>query len=209
MPFIPVANTVMAELLFSLDNENLENTLYFEKAGAWEVVDIQALGTALNNWCVAQYLPPQVNSLAFRGTQLTDLTTESSAGLEMPQSPPEFGDQVTDAMPANVAPCISFRTGSRGRSFRGRNYIAGIPEGVVAGNRFSGDWAAAMTAAYNNLIAIAADLDCTWVVVSRYSGMGGTPRRPIPRAAGVTTPVLSASFTDNIVDSQRRRLPNH
>ena len=209
MPFIPVAGTVEAELLMTLDDENVENTLYFEHTGAWTVEELGDLGAALNDWWFAYYRPPQSSSLAYRGVKLTDLTSETAAGLEVPRVPTAFGEQPGEAMASNVAPCISFRTGSRGRSFRGRNYIAGIPEAAVTQNTVIGDWLAAMTAAYNALLDVATAQSCTWVVVSRYSGMGGTPRRPIPREAGIATPVIVASFTDATVDSQRRRLPNH
>jgi hypothetical protein len=209
MPFVPVAGTVEAELLMQLDSENVENTLYFEKAGAWTVTQLQDLGAALKTWWQAWYRPPQSNSLAFRGVRLTDLSSANAAGIEIPSSPFLFGEQNTEAMSSNVAPCISFRTASRGRSFRGRNYIAGIPITVVTQNTVTSDWLTAMAAGYNALIGMATEQGCTWVVVSRYSGMGGTPRKPIPRAAGVTTPVIAASFTDATVDSQRRRLPKH
>lgn len=48
--------------------------------------------------------------------------------------------------------------------------------------------------------------DWSWVVVSRFSGVDSLGK-PIPRSSGVVELVVDAIFVDNIVDSQRRRLP--
>lgn len=109
-------------------------------------------------------------------------------------------------MPGNVTMSVSFRTALRGRSFRGRNYVAGLTEDQVAGNIFISTLSASWKAAYEAIAAAIASTGWTWVVVSRFSGVDAVTKEPIPRAAGVTTPVLSVIVVDDFVDSQRRRL---
>jgi cation transporter-like permease len=47
----------------------------------------------------------------------------------------------------------------------------------------------------------------TWVIASRFSGVDPDTGDPIPRVAGVTTPVTNVVCTDATLDAQRRRLP--
>lgn len=209
MAYVPVLNTIEAELRYAQGGENTENTLYFSKGGPWSPTELVDAGATLVDWWVANMKPLINTSCGLREVQITDLTSASSGAVTYTTGLPQFGAVGGGMAPNNVAPCISFHTASRGRSFRGRNYIAGISGGDVVGNNIDGDWADAVTAAYALLLVAAGDMLAEWVVVSRFSGMAGTPRRPVPRAAGVITPILNASFTDTVVDSQRGRLPNH
>jgi hypothetical protein len=114
-------------------------------------------------------------------------------------------------MPGNCSPCISFHTGNRGRSFRGRNYLAGIPVNQVATSTFEETWANNVVDAYLQMKSDLGGADFTHVVVSRFSGVEliAGKKHSIPRVAGIATPVDSYSFTDRTIDSQRKRLPNH
>ena len=62
--------------------------------------------------------------------------------------------------------------------------------------------------AYNGILTTvtATPSPWVWVIVSRYSGVDGDGR-PVPRVAGVTTPVTNVVAVDGTVDSMRRRLP--
>jgi hypothetical protein len=80
-------------------------------------------------------------------------------------------------------------------------------EGQTTGaNQIDSATAAAFVDAYSLLLDFGQDIGASWVVVSRFSGVDANGD-PIPRAAGVTTPITSVLVVDNIVDSQRRRLP--
>jgi hypothetical protein len=101
---------------------------------------------------------------------------------------------------------VSFRTDLRGRSFRGRNYVIGLTEDMVDGNSLEAGVSEPWRLAYAHLGTLVADIDWTWVVVSRFSGVSGSPPEPTPRVAGVTTPITSVVVVDQFIDSQRRRL---
>ena len=207
LPDVP--GTVQVELIQGLDGETIENIIYFNKAGAWTVPDMEALaGDVVNFWNIL--LGPNLSaSISLVEVFLTDLTTPTGAAVSYTTGLPVAGGVADEPMSNNVAPCISFRTALRGRSFRGRNYIGGIPIGLVSNSRMTGPWMTAVVAAYMGLLTVASGNACEWVVVSRFSGVDPLTGNPIPRAVGISTPILSASFTDNVVDSQRKRLPNH
>jgi len=208
MPFVPVANTVMVEIRYLLDLQHIENTLYFESAGAPTPATITQLINAVEGWWIANLkplIPTAVTLVEFVGT---DLTTASGPQVTLPPVGPQAGSVADPVLPNNVTIAISFRTGLRGRSFRGRNYHPALWETGVISNTLQNTIVAAIQAAYNALIVDAAVIAAgfTWVVVSRFSGVDANGD-PIPRAAGVTTPVLSALIVDPTIDSMRRRLP--
>jgi len=72
----------------------------------------------------------------------------------------------------------------------------------------SAPFMADMIAAYSQLLVGGAALPVgwEWVVVSRYSGTDVNDD-PVPRVTGIATLVSNVLFTNNTVDSQRRRLP--
>lgn len=211
MAYVPVANTAMVELRQQLDGEEIENTTYWTTTGAWTIGGLQALANFLADWWVdslAQYLS---SAIKLNEAFATDLTTNTSPVASYTTGLPAFGLVGQESEPNNVAACLSIRTANRGRSNRGRNYIAGIPGGSVTQNTLSSDWMANVHAAYTGLKTDALANDFTMVVVSRYSGFTivGGKKKPTPRAAGLITPVTNFSWTDDTVDSLRTRLPNH
>ena len=211
MAYVPVLNTAMVEIRYIYQGEPCENTLYFEGAAAFDVPSLTALGIAIRDWWVTDIFPVQSVHASLREVFVTDLTTDSSPAVSVTAGLPSAGAITGEAMANNVAPCISFKTANRGRSFRGRNYLLGIGVDQVSGNDLIPTIVTAYTDAYNGLIPIAGALDLTWVVVSRFSGFTVVDGKkvPTPRAAGLATPIINALFTDTTVDSQRNRLPNH
>lgn len=207
MPFVPVLNTVLAEMRMSLDGQQVENTLWFEAAAAPTPADMTSLADLLINWWVANYAPQASVNLQLVEVVISDQTTATSAQVSMAPEEPALGTIVSDALPNNVSLTVSFRTALRGRSFRGRNYVVGIPESAAALSHLGGAYVAGWVVAYETLLSLI-DTDGTfdWVVVSKFSGVD-VNGDPIPRVAGVTTPVTNVVVVDDVVDSQRRRLP--
>jgi hypothetical protein len=207
MPFVPVANTVLAELRMTADNQFVENTLYFEYLTLPTLTEMQTLGQALIDWWDANIAPLVWIGVELREVVVTALNSGTGLQATVVPATTQLGELNVSALPMNVSLTISFRTGLRGRSFRGRNYIVGLVEGqTTSANEVVSATSAAFVDAYNLLLDFGQDIGASWVVVSRFSGVDGNGD-PIPRAAGVTTPITSVLVVDNIVDSQRRRLP--
>lgn len=201
MPFIPVPNTVMVELYYTQDAQQMENTLYFSRADTWDATEMTALADVINQWVITNISPLQNNTVAFRGCKVTDLTTATSGVVERLLAVSQNGGSAAAPLPNGTSLAIKFLTGGRGRSSRGRNYIVGLGEDQVNGNFVSPTVAQAYVAAYN-LLNVPANLPTGvfWVVVSRHLNK-------LPRTTGIAQDVTGAAITDTIIDSQRRRLP--
>lgn len=209
MPFVPVANTAEVEAVYTLDAQIVENTMYFRMASTPTLSDLNALLEEVNTTIRSGLLPllaGAIQLIRVVGTLIDvidGLTALSTTSL------PAGGGSGDEFEPSNVAACVSLRTASSGRSFRGRNYIAGLPDGATVGNTLSSTFTTGVLDFYDTLRASVADLGWEMVVVSRFSGFTIVDGKkvPTPREEGIATPITGVIFTDSTVDSQRRRLP--
>lgn len=200
MAFIPVPNTAMVELLYTWDGQQCENTMYFEGAAPWTDAQLTTLADMMNDWWIAELQTPTSNTVTFRGTKATSLESDTAPSVELAPPTLILGANNNPSLPNNVSIAIKFGTAGRGRSARGRNYIVGLTEEKVTGNQLDAAAAAIISDAYNSLRDLEPPNSSQQVVVSRFTGGA-------PRTTGVTFPVTSATFTDLVIDSQRRRLP--
>lgn len=201
MAFVPIPETIEVDMRMRLDSQRIENTLYFHKIGGWATADVPVVYNALLLWWTTNLSEPLSNQLTLAEIGIQDLSSESGFAFDIATPVPNpAGGSAEPAVPNNVALCISFRTNNRGRSYRGRNYIPGLPRTAVTQNTVDSTTAATLQTAYNDLIDVAATFGADWVVASRYFN-GGT------RSPGIHTIITSALIVDRTVDSQRRRLP--
>lgn len=211
MPFVPADKVAEVELRYLLDSQRVENTLYFKATDIIDAGMLNALAALVETWWEDNVQAHLSSDIELNEVFATDLTSSTGPVSSFTTGLPLGGTVGVEAEPANVAPCISFKTANRGRSFRGRNYIPGIPGTFVAGNHMSGEWMADMVDAYEALNAAVSGESWVHVVISRFSGstIVDGKKIPTPRVAAVVTPVTTYSFVDDVVDSQRGRLPNH
>ena len=207
MPFVPVENAVLVEFRMTYDGQQVENTLWFGNDSAPTASDMATLGGALLGWWSTSLADYMVSTVVLREIVVTDMTSDT--GPQVTQDGlGTTGNVEQDGMPGGTSLAVSFRTTSRGRSFRGRNYIVGIPiPQIVDISGVLDVYAAGLVDAYK---AILTDVDLgnyQWVIASRFSGVDPDTGKPIPRVAGVATPVTTVLIVDQTVDSQRRRLP--
>jgi len=207
MPFVPVENTALVELRMLYDGQKVENTLWVLNDTAWGPSSLNELATEAIGWWHDNYAGLVNTAVSLREVVATDQTTATS-GQATVSGGVNNGTLTGFAMPANVSFSVSFHTTSRGRSFRGRNYIVGLNDtSLVLPNEVTDDYVEAVIDAYNAFNDTIGTAGWQWVVASRFSGVDPDTGRPIPRVAGVTTPVASAAVADKTLDSQRRRLP--
>lgn len=201
MPFVPVPNTLMVEVVFEYDSQVVENTLYFERPeGAIDGAEILALLNAIRTTIQTELLPLLTSTIQLVRLVGTLLDAVDAISVTLNVSPPVAGGVAGEALPNNVTYAIQFKTNSRGRSFRGRNFIAGIPADGVDGNQIDPTMRTGLLAYYSELSSVAASEGWQHVVVSRISNGN-------PRVTGVTTVVSAYATADAYIDSQRRRLP--
>lgn len=200
MPFVPVADTVEVELRQLIFGQKVENVLGFRKTGGVSIADATDLWNALLLWWTTDEAHNLSVDISLREGQITDLSSDSGFSVSFAAPTPNPNGFVdSPGLPSNVALCVSFRTPNRGRSFRGRNYVAGLGESEVTGNTVAAPTVAGIQTSYSNLISIAAGVGFEWVVISRSHNLE-------PRLTGVATAITSVVVTDPFVDSQRRRL---
>jgi hypothetical protein len=200
LPYVPVANVVQAELVFSWDSQVVENVLHFQTSVPPNLVTMNELGAWLVSWWSTNVKPHVPATVSFINVKMTDLTVAFGPVVDYATSLPMVGTNASPSMPNNCALVITKRTALRGRSYRGRIYHVGLTEGNTVANQYNSGSVAALVTAYNLLRNVTlASATAFEVVVSRIQA-------GVPLAAGVSTTVTTHTC-DGILDSQRRRLP--
>jgi len=122
-------------------------------------------------------------------------------------------------VPNNVTFALSLKTANLGRSFHGRFYYAALHEDVLSSDRqhltdvAAAGYQGALDSLRTSMAAITGDAltfpqdSFPLHVVSFFHGKDPVTGKPALRAAAVATPVTGVSYSDTILDSQRRRLP--
>jgi len=199
MAFQAVPNTAVVCVNGTLWGQEIQNTLYFEKDTGYILADLLDLAALVRSWWFAEVMPLLSSDYIFREITAQDISVEAGEIAFNTAETGTAGGVVSEAMPGNVAIAVSFRTGLAGRSYRGRNYVGGLPNTAVAGNTITDTFRTAIGAAYEALLTVLEDEDFVWGVVSRVT-------EGLPRPVGVITAIASVLVVDAFVDSQRRRL---
>lgn len=200
MPFVPVPNILQVEMLYSWAGQQIENVTYWWSEGGWDASEALALHAALVQSYSDNVAPVVANTLSLNSVKYTDLSAETGFGVEYATGLPIVGAAGTGSLPNNCAFAIKFVTALRGRSYRGRNFVPGLVEGAVTNNEVNESWAFAWVTFFQEWALAAAALGASQHVVSRFTGN-------TQRTVGVATEIVSRTWSDVTVDSQRRRLP--
>jgi hypothetical protein len=208
MAFIPVPNVAQITLEGSVDRQMTINDIYFEISGGGITgVNLFGLVSTVATWWLSSVITQLSNDFAGVRVRGRDLTAADSFIAEI--GAPNIGGVDEEAAPNNVAACIKIATALAGRSFRGRNYVPAVPNSMITLNTLDPAFITAIELAYNQLPGAGTFL-AGWqmVVVSRFSGTD-VNGDPIPRAAGIATPVVSCLFASPFVRSMRSREIGH
>jgi hypothetical protein len=199
-PYIPVPNTVLVQIFYTQFGQRLENTLHYYKGGGWAPADLSDLASSVIGFWDTDVKANVSSTVELVGVKITDLTTETAPTFETQPASPLFGTRLDEAMPSGNTFAVKTNTGSRGRSAHGRLYHIGLTTNQVTGN---------------DLIAVEADhIKDGWaaLVFGVAVAMSAAPvvtsycLHNVWRTTGVNTFILTLSYTDLHVDSQRRRL---
>lgn len=198
MAFQPAPNIAQIQVVGRADGQVTINNQFFELSGGGiTAVNLEAITIASANWAVSQLAPLLSEDWSFERSIGTDLTLIDGPRVEIAN--PTVGGVAGEAAPNNVACCVSFRTAARGRSFRGRNYVPGIPNSVIDLNAMSPTFLSDISTAYSLMIGAGTfEAGWQWVVLSRETAGA-------PRANGIGSPVTSVTFSTPYVRSMRSR----
>lgn len=185
----------------SIDNQRVENTLYFRNTSPVNLDNLALLGGDLITYVRSTWLAQLPPAYQLRELYLVDLTTATSESYTLPAEPDDVGSMSGIPLPNNVSFTITFITALRGRSYRGRNYWPVLTEADVINNQLTEARAAAIRQVYGGMVGLdQISSGWEWGIFSRY-------QNKVQLQNGVFTPCQSARYSDTVVDSQRRRLP--
>jgi|SRR5882672_676495 len=207
MPFVPVPGTLLVEPVFLIDSQICENTIYYTFGAVPTLADITAQTDRVNAYIQTALLPFLSNVVQLLRVVGTMIDVADGLFYVSTVDLPAAGGFGGDVINNNVACCIQFKTAQHGRSFHGRNYIAGMPRDAFIKSEIAPANVTQLNDYAGGLMAVGSAEGWAQTVVSRFSGVDPVTHKPIPRLVGVPTIVTSAFLTDNVADSQRRRLP--
>lgn len=195
MPEIHIADWV--QVIVHATQENSERITTHNYASATNIGDpVTATQLAAAFWTAVgtEYKAAVSNLVNFDYVELKTLypTQPNYSGIYyIPQPAP--GTQTGEASPGNVSLGVKWKTGVRGRRFRGRNNLFGMSEAMTTGSTF-------LSAEVLNAVALAAQI---WLFSG---GLGVTLRQVVASRAGLFLANVLGWTIDYLVDSQRTRL---
>ncbi len=197
--YIPVPNSIKVSLDMSYGGQQVAMTQGWTKASAIEGSDLIALVEALEGWA-GDYLFMHLSSaITLISINATDISSESGASYTKQLLTPLAGSVTGNATPNNCAAVVTARTALRGRSYRGRNYIPGIPYSYLLSMvQLTTAAMAYYLADFYALFVVETGVGMWRAVHSRYHDKA-------PRITGVSERIWTYSI-DAYLDSQRRRL---
>jgi len=200
MPFQPATGIVQAEVRMVLDSQRVENVFHFSGPSSSDPVAIAALADALRISWTNDVLPIVSSALQLNSVYVRSLDAAIAPASESFPANAQVGGNTQPVLPSNVSWCLKFTTGLTGRSGRGRSFVVGLCENQVTANLIAAGTADDLLIAYQSFFATAAGQGWQPVVLSRVQGGD-----ELPVALGYA--ITGVGFSDRVVDSQRRRLP--
>jgi hypothetical protein len=202
MAFQSAPGTIGVVVDGRLSGQTAQNTLSFWQDGADPTVgDCITIATLVRDWYEGAVMPQLTNMLNVLKVTAKNLVVNEGARGIVPGTG-TVGGISTEQAPNLVSCVISWDTGFGGKSSHGRNFLPGIPNANIAANTIESAFITFMVAAYQELLPGGAH-DPTpykWAVLSR-KHLG------VVMASAIAIPVANVYFTDDTVDSQRRRGP--
>jgi len=202
MAFIPLPYGIKLEFSFNKDGQVCVNVFWCTKSSPVAVTstDLDNALAAMRTWW-SNYRSNVTTSTILTGLLATDWSVED--GIQSTDlAPPTPGGLLGGANVANnVTMALSFVTGRRGRSRRGRAYLVGLG---------AADFASA------NVLNVSAASDIANAYQAYKTALNGYNLVPVvasfetagaARTVGQATAITKVGFTDGFVDSMRRRLP--
>ena len=193
---MPVPNNplvVKATMQYARDTRQFENVFHFWNASGWTLASMQTLAEELRAWWNVAGKSPISDAVALTSILVRLYNPANPLAYDYPVSPPMPGGSVGTELPGNVTSTISWRTGLAGRKHRGRSYLPGYVEASV------GDDDRLVSAQVANIASNWSELILQGVI-----SVGSLV---VFHMADNTVTSIITYIVENIVDSQRRRLP--
>lgn len=198
MAFIPIPEGALAVVEWGSLGQQWTTTMTFTNP-AFGTADMVDLADSIHNTIGINFMLHIANIWSIRQVKVYDMRV-ADGELVYDQVAPVAGSEASAPASLTVALVMSFYTAGRGRSARGRNYIAGFGEADVSEYQV-------------NNAAVVSQAEVTWQGIrSAALGLGWTQVIAQRYAAGealevaVTRPVISNLVRSAVFGSQRRRV---
>jgi hypothetical protein len=187
-------------LVFNRDTRTFINTFHVDaEVGEWDITQMIVLAENFRDWWNTHYRQAVSDKVSLVQVQVRKYDPAVPLAYDLPVSPPLPGGRPGTVSPGNVTSTVSWRTGLAGRRFRGRIYNPGISEADTSE-------ADELGSVVINLLAQAALQLITGALTTGELGVFHAPKDTPSAFDNTITEVVSAVVED-ILDSQRRRLP--
>jgi len=201
MPFQTVPNGIEVVLDAIQNGVPVVNVYNVRDAATHDAALMETYCDAFDAWWVANLKPILSNSYVLTSIKATSLILSTGPQFIKSFSTGHQGDLTGEQVAGNAAVCISWRTASIGRSFRGRTYLGGLDAAATdTAQVISSSFASAVATAANALITAVGGAGGALCVLSRFA-LG------VARVAGLLSEI-TAIIVDTKIDSQRRRTAN-
>jgi len=190
MPFVPISNTVEVKLYAQRSGRLRLNVFHYRYNNPPpSSAELASLCTEIEGGIVQEY--EDFISLGTQWYQIVATDIATSGGATATRSINRLSAGPVDDFPGNVSYVLSKRTGTTGRSARGRFYLIYLPEDFFNGDNFNPFYAATVN-------------DLVFQLLQPRVGGRFTPA-VASRTQGISRPI-TAITSDGVADSQRRRL---
>jgi len=203
MAFVAAPNILLVEVRATKELQRIENRFHVNCLHAPTGADISAVNAALVTTIGSLWQPNLPTDVTISSLFYRSLETVDAIQLEVPLVPGIAGTASGEPAVNQNTFCVSLRSAAGGRSARGRLYWLGLSENQYTVNTMTALAGPAIVGAVEGLRAALAAISRPMTIVSYVSG--GVPRPGGP----VYYTVTNVLAVDQIVDSQRRRMPGH
>lgn len=201
--FVPMTGGAQVEIIFLLDNEVLENRLWFYNTSTIPgVPELTALAQGVYDWHTTRILPSLSSDLTLQIVVATDWSTQFPLTQGF-AGPPAAGGVVGDSSTANVAVVVPFRWPlQHTRLKKNKNYVPGVPESEITLNTPSSAIRTVLWDAYVALID-----DCRlWFPVNTWNWVAASAYADgVPRSEQLIGAVIGPVPKERLLLGQRRR----
>lgn len=199
LPFIPFADCAEVIINGLCGGSQVIFTNAVRKVSTLSDGDLPTIHLIFDDWWQNYCRGSIGDDFVVQTIKVTNLNTVSSGVWEQPPSANPSGAVSGTIAPNNAAQLVSFKTASRGRSYRGRNYLPAIPSAnLLDASHITTAAVTALNDAYDQLALSIVAGGYTHVVLSRYNA-------GVRRTVGVATPITNY-IAKSLIATQRRRI---
>lgn len=200
MPFQSVPNTAEIVLTYTVAGVEFNNVLHAKRAAGYDATQLASLASSVSGWVTTSLKPLMSSSASFLRVTVRGLQNQNDF-VVVNSSAQGVGAINSPCQALNVAACITLKSVFTGRSARGRFFWGGVPENQRASaTTLVQTYVDAVRDAIDALIAVLQAISWILTIVSRYTNGALRP-------TGVTFDVVDVVSRNNLIDSQRGRLP--